>query len=515
MAPSLADASMSAPWASSRSSTCAQAGPPLTAWTGVCPPAPRALARAGSEARRSASWPALPKAGQVEDVPAVIEQQIAQLEVAGVVGEAHRRGMVLALADLAARSTGQQELDDLGVVGPGRLVEGDAAILLRRVRIGAQLQQQPGRRGVVDRFQEQGRVLDQAGRGLQQLSRPTLVSAHHRGGKPVFEGQLPDLGAVPGQHLRDLGIAVEQGVLVVGAAVVDVGGVDVGAVLEQERHPFHVAHVHRLGQLVVQGSDRRVPVRVDDVGGLQPVGQEQLQPLVVRREHGVVETLRVIRIGACVEQDLGQLAGPRVGRLLKEALLAFAHGSGEPRPAPAAQLPGDQAGIAVGARGEQHLEGGHRVAVRRVLGNPAVADVEQRRPVPGLAGGDGGAIRRQVLSQGLHVEGGRGGMAARPGDLRRLGEHPGRLLAAAGVIGAEITQARQIGEAMSLLPQRCPGLARRTGAAGWIGGHEASFLGDGVPERDGHHTRPRERPASRGDEQPARKIPLAIVGRRF
>ena len=52
---------------------------------------------------------------------------------------------------------------------------------------------------------------------------------------------------------------------------------------------------------------------------VEPVGQQQLEPVVARAEVGVVEALGVVGVGARGQQQLDQGAGLRVRRLLERA----------------------------------------------------------------------------------------------------------------------------------------------------------------------------------------------------
>jgi hypothetical protein len=67
------------------------------------------------------------------------------------------------------------------------------------------------------------------------------------------------------------------------------------------------------------------------VAGAEPVLEQQLQVRVVRLEHPVVEGLRVVGVGAGVEQQPAQRLPVRVAGLPPPAQLTVAEHSGQQR----------------------------------------------------------------------------------------------------------------------------------------------------------------------------------------
>src|SRR5262245_756470 len=140
--------------------------------------------------------------------------------------------------------------------------------------------------------------------------------------------------------------------------------------------------------------------------------------MVVRLEVAVVQRLRVVRIGARIEEQPRQRLASRV-RQLVPVVLASAEGAGE-RGERIRALP-EEAGVGIGAALEQHTYDVERRTMRSDIVQSRVAGVEQRLPRKWTA--------PRVDQRGIAVDGGehcghvsRGGGSVnrRAGQMRML-----------------------------------------------------------------------------------------------
>src|SRR5215472_6768165 len=98
-------------------------------------------------------------------------------------------------------------------------------------------------------------------------------------------------------------MAQQQGVLEVRPAVVEIAPVRRGAVSQEQRHAVAEPLLHRGAQQIVKSRLFAKSPR-----------EQQLNPAVVAQEVHVVKRLRVVRIGARIEQKLYERPRLRVWR---------------------------------------------------------------------------------------------------------------------------------------------------------------------------------------------------------
>ena len=219
---------------------------------------------------------------------------------------------------------------------------------------------------------------------LQRRAGGGLVTAHAGGPETVLGAQLDRLGTGAHQHLGDLAKAVQQCVFVVTAPIVVVAPARIGAMPEQQRDPFGKSLDHRVAEHEVECPYRVVGLPVDPVGGAEAPVEQELQPAVVGPKDRIVEPLRIVGIRAGVEQQRGQREGMGVRRLTDDAAFSFAHRTGEGGEAVGA-VP-HEVRVRVGPVLQQQPRRGDRVGLGKLLGDPRVAEVEQRRPLARPAG---------------------------------------------------------------------------------------------------------------------------------
>ena len=160
---------------------------------------------------------------------------------------------------------------------------------------------------------------------------------------------------------------------------------NVDAVPDEEAGPVEHVVGDRPGELAAHQVARRVQ-RLGHPGppgttvaGAESIPEHQLQMVVTRLEHPVVQRLPVIRIGTGVEQDGGERVFVDVGRLTDRPLLTLTEGTGERRER--SRQPGPEvARIRVRAMAQQQprrFEHGIHRDVRVVAGK---RQVQQGRP---------------------------------------------------------------------------------------------------------------------------------------
>jgi hypothetical protein len=267
----------------------------------------------------------------------------------------------------------------------------------------------------------------QAGAGGPQLVEGGLVRGQGGGDETLPRVEVGRVGAPGDQEADEIGMS-GGGRALGGSGPVGERCDEVGAVLGEQPDPFGHAvgdgpgqlPAHQLLRGVQGGTETGSPGAA--VAAAEAGLEEQLQVIVARLEHPVVQRLAVVGVGAGLEQQAGQGQGVRVARLAPRAQLALAEHAGQDGERGGQAVP-QVAGVRVGARVEQQPGAGEH-GVRADGGVVAgVGQVEQRLAAE-RAARPGGAprVRGQVRAQPGHVRRRGRGADAGPRDLRIAGE---------------------------------------------------------------------------------------------
>ena len=230
--------------------------------------------------------------------------------------------------------------------------------------------------------------------GRQEIVHRGSVGAEERSDELVDDTDVRAVRATRREVLGDLGVAVEHRDLVGAPALMSrmsaAAPAHVDAVCDEELDAFHEAVRGGEEQLVVEhlrrfGKRRPEPLRPGaPVRLAQAVLEQEPQVVVVRLELPVVQRLRVVRIGAGVEQQPCQLRALLVGRLI-DRVLAASERAGERGERRVVHAVPEVAGVGIGAVLQQESGNVERRVARLVAVEARVARVEQRLPAVGAA----------------------------------------------------------------------------------------------------------------------------------
>ena len=366
--------------------------------------------------------------------------------------------------------------DDRQVSGAGGGVQGGEATLVLGVDGQAEGEPQPdgGEVSVASgRLQRAGLVAG-AGVGGQEAAGLRFIGAQTGDAEALLRGQRRGWGPVRDQEVGDRGVPLQEGVLQVGALVVVVATVGGGAVFQQQRHPGGETLLDRLAEQVAQDGRPVLGAPVRGHGGGQPARDQQLDPGIVRAEVGVVQALRLVEVGARIQQQGGERAAVRVGRLRDRATFPLAHGAGQ-RAEPT--FGDDRVAAGIRPAREQQPGSGERIAGWSRQADAAVAQRQERGPAARASGRPGQS--RIGVQQGAHardVAGGSRRVDGGAGDLRVARDQALRFLPSRGCIFPVVAEAGEIDETI----RRPDGVALRGAAAGFLG-HGACKLSGPFP----------------------------------
>ena len=245
--------------------------------------------------------------------------------------------------------------------------------------------------------------------------------------------------AVADQEAHQVGVAGGAGYRRGRVAVLEWRG-DVHSVLGQQPHPVGHAVCDGPGQLAAQHAGRDAeglaqPGRPGTAGVLaQPELEEQLQVVVTRLEHPVVQRLGVVGIRARGEQQPGQRLRARMPRLPHRAQLALAEHPGQHGERGGQALP-QITGVGVSPGGQQQPGRAQHGVLgdRRIV--PRIGQVVQRLgPVRAAFPAGRAGVAGQDAGQRGTVGRGGGRVRAPAGQLRVRGQHLTRGRPARGLI---------------------------------------------------------------------------------
>ena len=208
----------------------------------------------------------------------------------------------------------------------------------------------------------------------------------------------------------------------------------------QRRDPFRPSGLGGPDQLVGQHLLGRLLRRTQPAAPrpavtlAQSVGKQQVQVLVGCLEHPVVQRLAVVRIGPGIEQHPSQRHSVLV-RGLVGPILAPTEGPGQRGEGRRQSLP-EETGVRVGAGVEQPAGAAQTGPIGRGVRDPAVAQVQQRRPLVRPTLGDGRrGVRGDELAKREHRPGGGRGEDVRPGELGAVRQESGGPARSNSVVG--------------------------------------------------------------------------------